>query len=264
MKNKILKSKYIIVSLVLSLVGICLLYISESYFKEIWKIIFSQIAVAILISVIIGIINEYVLKESLVDMILEKIKIKEDVNKTGLEELVSSIGEINYKYYFKSASKNIDIVHVYGRSWTNSNIDEIQDRVMKSNCKVRVILVDPESKFIEGLEGHFDYDSGRLKEEIKNVSLRWKEIYDKKNIRNKKATQGHIELYYHKGHPSNALYRIDDRIIVVHTKTTKGRTTRIPAMIFKDTKKNDCFYNIYLKEIDELVNQSTKVDFKNL
>ncbi len=264
MKNKIFKCNYIIVSLVLALFGIGVLYVSESYFTSIWKIIFSQIALAILISVIIGIINEYILKDSLVDMILEKIKIKEYVNKTGLEEMVSSIGEINYKYYFKNANKNIDIVHVYGRSWTNSNLDEINDRVIKSNCKVRVILVDPESKFIEGLEGHFDYNSGKLKEEIKNVSLRWKEIYDEKNKKNKKSTQGNIELYYHKGHPSNALYRIDNRIIVVHTKTTKGRTTRIPGMVFKDTSKSDCFYEIYLKEIEELVNQSTKINFDNL
>ena len=60
------------------------------------------------------------------------------------------------------------------------------------------------------------------------------------------------------------MYRIDDRVIVVQTKTTREKTTRMPAMIFKDTNKKECFYNIYLKEIEQLIKESREVEFNEL
>lgn len=267
MKDRIFKTNYIIVALVLALLGIALLWISESFFDGVLKSIFSQVALAILISVITGVINEYILKDSLVDMILEKIKIKDEVNKTGLEEIVPDITKINYNYYFRNAKKNIDIVHIYGRTWTTNHIDEITERVKRSNCKVRVILVDPESLFAPALESHFKYSDGKLKELINDVSKVWKSKYDKiekDRSRSRKSTQGSIQLYYHKGQPTNSIYRVDDRVIIVQTKTTQEKTTRMPAMIFKDTTKEDCFYNIYVKEIEELIKESKLVDFNQL
>lgn len=71
-------------------------------------------------------------------------------------------------------------------------------------------------------------------------------------------------MYYHKGQPTNSMYRIDDRIIVIQTKTTKEKTTRMPAMIFKNTFKNNCFFNIYVKELNQLIKESKKVDFINM
>ncbi len=163
MKNKNFKGKYIIGALILGLVGVLMLFLCELIGDGIIKNLVSEIGSAILISGILGIIDEYVLKEGLVELILEKINIRDEVNKTGLEEIVSGITEINYKYYFKNAKKNIDIIHIYGRTWTNNNIDEITDRILRTNCKVRVILVNPESKFVPGLEEHFQYESGKLK-----------------------------------------------------------------------------------------------------
>ncbi|MCQ2014666.1 hypothetical protein [Clostridium butyricum] len=264
MKNKNFKGKYIIGALILGLVGVLMLFLCELIGDGIIKNLVSEIGSAILISGILGIIDEYVLKEGLVELILEKINIRDEVNKTGLEEIVSGITEINYKYYFKNAKKNIDIIHIYGRTWTNNNIDEITDRILRTNCKVRVILVNPESKFVPGLEEHFQYESGKLKTLITDVSKVWKSKYDKKLLQKKRSTQGSIKLYYHNGQPTNSMYRIDDRIIIVQTKTTQEKTTRMPAIIFRDTNKEDCFYNIYLKEIEQLVKESKEIDFNNI
>ena len=194
------------------------------------------------------------------------MKIKEGMDLTGLEEIVPGIAEINYKYYFKNAHQNIDIVHIYARTWTNNNIDEIKERLLRSNCKVRVVLVDPESKFVPALENHFKYPDGQLKSMINEVSLLWRDLYNKnqKEKRSRKSTQGQLELYYHCGQPTNSMYRIDDRIVVVQTKSTEEKTTRMPALIFKHTNKKECFYNIYLKEIEQLIRESRRVDFNNI
>lgn len=263
-ENKNFKKNHIIVALVLALVGIILFVLSEFIKNLILKNVISEIASAILISGILGVIDAYLLKESLIELILDKIKVKEEVNRTGLEELVPGITEINYRYYFKNAKKNIDIVHIYGKTWTNNNIDQITDRVLRKNCKVRVILLNPDSKFVPALEEHFKYDKGELSKLIHSVSKMWKEKHEKKQSQGKKATQGCIKLYYHKGQPTNSMYRIDDRVIVVQTKTTQEKTTKMPATIFRDTNKADCFYNTYLKEIEQLIKESEEVDFNKL
>jgi hypothetical protein len=265
LKKENFKDKNIIAVLLLALTGAALLYLSEFIPTGAWKNIIGQISLAILISGILGIINEYMLKDSLVELILEKVKIKENVDKTGLEEIVPDITEINYKYYFKKARKNIDIVHIYGRTWTNNNIDEITERVMNSNCHVRVVLVDPESPFTPALEEHFQYENGQLKTLIADVSKVWKEKHAKKErSKTRKSNQGSIKLYYHKGQPVNSMYRIDDRVIVVQTNTTQEKTTRMPAIIFKDTNKSNCFFNIYKKEIEQLIEESRIVKFEDL
>ncbi|GAA0115717.1 hypothetical protein [Clostridium senegalense] len=263
-KNRNFKNSHIIVILILAISGIMLLLISEFITNNICKSLINEIGSAIVISGILGIIDEYVLKESLVELILNKMKIKEEVDRTGLEELLSGISEINYRYYFKDAKRNIDIVHIYGRTWTNNNIDEITERVLKSNCKVRVILVDPNSKFVPALEEHFKYEDGKLEKLINDVGDMWKSKHEKKKNQKKKKTLGKIELYYHKGQPTNSMYRIDDRVIVVQTKTTQEKTTRMPAMIFKDTNKEDCFFKIYVNEIEQLIRESKYIDFDSI
>ena len=261
MKNSKLKIKYIAVAWALLAGGVLFLGISNMITNVNFGSFINDIGSAILISGILGVIDQYILQDSLVGLILDKLKIKESVNNTGLEELLPGMQEVNYKYYFKDAKKNIDIVHIYGKTWTNNNIDEISDRVVKGNCKVRVVLVDPESLFVPALEEHFRYENGELSKLIKDVSKMWKMKYDKKQEQKKRATQGTIELYYHKGQPTNAMYRIDDRIIVVQTKTSQEKTTRMPAMIFKDTNKEDCIFNIYNREIEQIIRESKQVNF---
>lgn len=263
-KNKNFRSQHIIVALFLALLGVVLFILSEFIPNKIFNNVVSEIAGAVLISGILGIIDAYLLKESLIELILEKIKVKEEVNRTGLEELLPGITEINYKYYFKNANKNIDIVHIYGRTWTNNNIDEITERLLRTNCKIRVVLVDPSSPFVTALEEHFGYEKGQLVNLINSVSKMWKEKYIKKQSQGKRKTQSSIKLFYHRGQPTNSMYRIDNRVIVVQTKTTKEKTTKMPAMIFKDTNKEDCFYNSYIKEIEQLIKESIEVDFNNI
>lgn len=260
--------KNIIVVLFLAIVSLGLLFLSENMPQGIWQNIVNQISLAILISGILGLINEYMLKESLVELILNKVKIKSDVDSTGIELILARITEIDYKLYFKKAKKNIDIVHIYGRTWTNSHLDEIMDRVKSVNCKVRVILVDPNSLFVPALEKHYGYEDGQLKSLIEEVSDIWRKQYKKiedmsVNKKRKKQKIGKIELYYHNGQPTNSMYKIDDRIVVIQTKTTKEKTTRLPAMIFKNTKKDDCFFKIYDKEINQLIKESRLVDLSN-
>lgn len=45
--------------------------------------------------------NEFYLKEKLVDLILNKLKLKETIDKTGITEVFSDINDIDYRFYMK-------------------------------------------------------------------------------------------------------------------------------------------------------------------
>ncbi|AAK79873.1 membrane protein [Clostridium acetobutylicum EA 2018] len=262
--KKYFKNLHITYGLSLATVGIILFLLANVIKNSFFNGVINNIASAVLISGIFSLIDNYLLKDSLVSLILDKVHIKEQIDETGLESMMPGIADINYKYYIKEAQNNIDIVHIYGRTWTSTNIEEVTDRLLNSDCCVRVVLVHPDSLFVPALEEHFGYEKGELKNLINEVSCSWKKKYNKKLQQGKKATKSTFKLYYHKGQPTNAMYRIDDRIIVVQTKTTKEKTTRMPSMIFKDTGKEKCFYNIYLKEINQLIKEADPIELNSI
>lgn len=241
--------------------GFVFILLSQIATIEFWKASFSNIASAILVAGILTAIDEKLIKDNLVELILDKLNLKRGIDQTGIEEVFTDISEIDYKYYFKYAKRSIDIIHVYGRTWTSNNEDEIKDKLLNSNCNIRVIIASPESPFINGLAFYYGMTPDKLKYRIEEVTTTWKKIYAKKISRRK--TESTLELYYHKGQPSYSLYRFDDKIVTVHNKVANsGKTKKLPTIVCKNTRRQDDLYSSYLDEINELVLQSEKVNLE--
>jgi hypothetical protein len=243
--------------------GVIFLLISEKIGDGIWNGVTENIGTAFFFTGIFGLVQEFILKDKLVDVILSKLKLKEDIDRTGIESVFFGISDIDYGFFLKKAKKNIDIVHIYGRTWTNSNIDEIEDRLMNSNCRIRVVLLSPDSLFVPALAEHYNQSPETLKKTIEDVSLLWKKAYEKTEKRRKRR-QSSSELYYHTGMPANSLYRIDDRIIFVQNKMTKGKSKRLPSFIYRKSEKAESLYNDQLGEIEVLIQESEKVDWNQI
>ena len=220
-------------------------------------IITSNIGLALIVSGTYGAINEVLLKDKLVEIILSKINLKESIDKTGIESVHFGICEIDYRYYFRKAKKNIDIIHIYGRTWTNNNIEELTNKLSSSNCKIRVILLSPNSLFVPALAKYYNITEDELRARIDEVTRLWKEAFRRGT---NKRNQASLKLYYHDGQPSNSLYRIDERIVFVQSKLTKGKTQQLPSIICTDTDKQQDLYGIYVGEIEALVKESVEVD----
>lgn len=254
----------------LKILGICLLIIIGSIIlfgistiagmNKTLSLILSNLGGVLFISGIFTIIDKYVTQRDLVSLVTEKVDLKKEVDESGIIKLARELSDVEYKKYFLEAKNNIDIVHLYGKTWTSTYIEHIKDAIDRG-CNVRVILLNPESLFIKPLEEHFQYNENQLKGLIKEVSDMWnKHCYCKLGSKNK----GSISLYYHKGQPTNSLYRIDNKMVVVQTKTTHEKTTRMPAYVFERNNNEGNFFDIYLKEIDSLEKESEKIEFKNL
>lgn len=267
-KLKIFKQKNIIWGLFVGILGLICLTIQNDYVESIGSIF--------LISGVYSIVESYYLKKAMIDMVIEKVKLDKDIDESGLTEIGSNIGDIRYQEYFKNANANIDIVHVYARTWTNTNYDFIKETVFNKKCKLRVVLLNPDSLFVPALEKHYGYSEGELKKYIIELTQQWRSLalkvdekrmyFSDKTYRkaHKKSYNtkiyGSVELYYYNGQPTNSLYRIDDRIVTVSTKTSQGRSTHIPYMIYKKNNNPNSLYDVFEDEIDKIIKEALNIN----
>ena len=180
----------------------------------------------------------------MIDMVIEKVNLDNSIDETGLMEVGINIGNIHYQEFFFYSNSNIDILHVYARTWTNTNYEFIKDTVLNKKCRLRVILLNTESLFVPALEKHYGYSEGDLVKYINEVTQQWINLaelvaekrkyftdttYRKKNKKSYRTKEyGSVEIYYYNGQPTNSLYRVDDNMIMVSAKTSKDRSVHIP------------------------------------
>ena len=259
-------SKHVIVALIGVIIGIICMWLGDWLGNS----LVSNIGSVILVSGIYTIIDNMYLKKSLIELVIQKVSLDKEIDETGLIKVDSVLTEIKYKEYFENAKSNIDIVHNYARTWTTNYFDFIRDTVMNKECRLRVILLNPESPFVSALEGHYGYAEGHLVELIHEVTNKWKSLYcdveEKRKACSKRTSStyknkhcGSVELYYFNGQPTNSLYRIDEKIVVVNAKSSKEKSVYLPYTIFQDNGEKG-LYNIYLKEIETIIKEATKVE----
>lgn len=214
---------------------------------------------ALMITGTINLINQYLLRQALVDMILVKIGLKSDLERTGIERIVSKLSELNCDDYFQKAQKSIDIIHVYGLTWTNTHIHTIKEAIEEKNCKVQVYMYSRDAIFLPALALHVDTPLSQFHEKIDEVDNVWKKIYCDLPVTKRK----NLKLYYHEGRPSKSLYRIDNKIIMIPNTISKGRS-KIPAFIVKENQDPNCLYNLFNYEIKELHKTAVEVNLEQV
>ena len=259
--NKFL-SRHIIVALGCAIIGILCMWLGNQ--------LVSNIGSVLLVSGIYTIIDNMYLKKSLLELVIQKVSLDKEIDDTGLIKIDSVLTDIGYRELFEKAASNIDIIHNYARTWTTNNFDFIRNTVMNKECRLRVVLLNPESPFVPALEKHYGYAEGHLAELINEVTEKWKSLYcdveekrkvcsEKKSSTYKNKHYGSVELYYFNGQPTNSLYRIDNRIVVVNAKNSKEKSVFLPYTIFLNNGEKG-LYHVYLKEIETIIKEAEKVD----
>lgn len=260
-----LRDGFTISSLVLFITGLLFIFGSEYFLEDnqsniLWNGIRS-LGIAIIIASIFDVINNFYLKDKMVDLILEKMQIKETIHNTGISEIVSDLSDLDYRHYIRNSRESIDIYHVYGRTWTNNNSEAIKNKVLHSNCKIRVVLLSPDSKFVEPLAERFGVTKEELISNIDYVRKCWLELLELKKNASKK-NQSSLRIYYTNAFPVYSLYRFDNTVINILSKPSKGRTTTLPTFICEDSNKESDLYSMYLKEFEEIVKESIEIQYQ--
>lgn len=254
--QSLFKTKYAILATFMCGIGILLLYVAQQLdAQSSWRPFLSALSSTLIVSGALGLLNKYFLTNELVKLILEKIKLKNDIDRTGIESIYTDLSDIPYKTWMKK-SKHIDIVHVYGQTWTNNNQGFIKGALDNNTCKVRVVLLSINSNFISPLAEQYSMDEDMLRRKMEAVKSIWVQLFASlKTTRIKK----NLNVYYHTGTPCCSLYRFDDRIVVIQSKLTKGRTSNLPIFVCTKIEKSG-LYHMYLDEIESLIKEAQKLD----
>ena len=256
--------RHIVVALVCAIVGILCMWCGNP--------LISNVGSVLLVSGIYTIIDNMYLKKTLIELVIQKVSLDKEIDDTGLIKIDSTLTDINYKEQFENAKTNIDIVHNYARTWTTNNFDFIKQTVLNTECHLRVVLLNPKSPFVPALEKHYNYSEGHLVELINEVSDKWKSLYDEVEEKRQKCSKrsnssyknkkcGTVELYYFNGQPTNSLYRIDNKMIVVSCKSSKEKSVFLPYSIYQNNGEKG-LYKVYLEEIETIIKEAEKVEFK--
>lgn len=122
-------------NLIFMIVAIFIYLVTAKWNLGVFNSILNNIASVLVVSGIYNVLYEYILKTRLIESIDEKMNLKSKITKTGVLAIESDIKNINYTDFFKQVSKNIDIFHIYGRTWTNNNSDTLK-RILSANKKI--------------------------------------------------------------------------------------------------------------------------------
>lgn len=238
--------------------GLILLIISILMTEGFWKSILGELSSIVIVSVSVGIISNYILENNTIEWVLKKINLKKSIEYMGVEEIIDNVNDIRYKDYFLEAKKNIDIVHVYAKTWTATNLDYIKDRLKNTQCNVRVVLLDPESSCIDAYCQLFNQDRDTLINNIEYVENLWKTAKDELG----KNMKGNLRIYKCRDYQSSCLYRIDNRIVNIQHAFNGTRSTTAPILICENIGKSKGLYSHFEKSIEALVEDSIEIDLE--
>lgn len=253
--------KLIICSLIFFILGLICFYLGcssrldqidvDSDTITVWKSIFCSIGSVFIVSGVYNVIYEYGIRNSMFNVIRKELGIKDFIVSAGVDSIWLQLNDIPYKSLFHDVKAEVDIVHSYGNSWNDANYDYIKDVLQqKKGVIIRVILLSPKSKLINGLYELYRKETvNELLQSMKKSIKYWFELSDIA-----KDNGNTVKIYYHEQNPTHSLYRFDDKIVNVANLITKTRTSKLPTIICKKNEKyTDTLFSNYYSEIEELL-----------
>ena len=251
--RKTYRLKYIIVFL--SLVVICLALIvlvaillpANSFGRDVAMTIVSSIMVAS----ILASIYEYFLREDIMkmndassDRVIEKISVENFSRDIGLSGVYSNANSYDYSDFITN-SPSITIVLNDGRTWVSNHESDIEDRLKNIGLKTRVVLINPDSPFLESLALKIGTNKPSLSEKIKETT---------KTLISHCEDGTELMIYYHDFPTSFSLFMCEESARVV-TYPIARKADKVPLVVFKKGDAGTYFYSIE-RDIETLIKSS--------
>lgn len=250
---------FLILSIVCFYVG-CTNILGDFFKNEssisIGKNIATNVGSIFLVSGIYNVIYEYSIKNSMFNVIRKELGIKDFIVSSGVDSIWMQLDDIPYAKLFEETKLSIDILHSYGNSWNQSNIDYIKDLLRtKKNITIRVILLSPKSDLNNGLYRLYRKDS--IFELYNSMYKSVKEWIDLSDFA--KENGNVIKIFYHDQNPTHSIYRFDDKIVNIANSIPTIKTNKLPTIICKKNEKyQESLFNMYNDEIECVIKDHTE------
>lgn len=235
-------------SIVFAILGAILFVLAFNIEDGVWINILNSIGAVLIVSGIYNVIYEYILKSKLINLIIDKVKLKKSIDELGIDNIFLISDDVPYRDYIKETKESIVIVHAYGLKWTTNYIENITDLCLQRCLDIKVVLLSVKSDFCDSIDKHYNKENGNMVKSIEKATEYWRKLGDKVCGKSK------VKVFYYDGNPVHSLYMFDKKIVVVSNKISNTVSSKLPCVVC--IQKEDSIggiYRIYKEEIDDLL-----------
>lgn len=230
------------------IIAIALFIIAGVIENSIFINILNSTGSVLIVSGVYNVIYEYILKSKLISFVIQKVKLKSNIDKSGIVDIVLRSDDIPYRDLIKETVSEIIIVHAYGATWTRNHIEIIKEIGLQKKLNITIALLSTNSKFCDSIDVHYNKSTGHMINCIKRSTKYWEDMG------NKLKESSVVNVYYFNGNPVHSLYKFDNKIVVVSNKINNTLSLNLHSFICEQNKETkQGLYQIYEEEINELI-----------
>lgn len=158
-KKYILGIKWILASLIITFLGITILFIhTQISVREELEVFLREFGVALIIAGVVSFVYEYFLRVGLVELIMEKLCIAKSVTDAGIQSVYNpTMGPRTDFKFLDNATNKIKLLGIttdyYFRYGPGSPSYERIKFLLNNNCKIQILLLNPDPSQEEKTKG---------------------------------------------------------------------------------------------------------------
>ena len=188
-----------------------------------WFSILNQLGLAVLVSVAIGALWDFIGRRWLADELFEKMNLATDLQQWGLTKLTFEWSKLSWKEHF-SSGRTLDLFIGYGRTWRNTGGNELEDFLSDPRNRLRVCLPDPSEDWLMAAMGkRFDKDVQSLRAEIFEAAKHYSKLREEHDAS--------VQIFFRPGEPTHVAYIFERSAVVTLYRHRRGRSKQIPTFV---------------------------------
>ena len=228
-----------------------------------WSNFFQSLAQTIFVGAILGLVYETLLRHDIVNIfedgnrelisasktLSRQFNLSEQASSIGLIGVYPSEGAFDYSAVINEA-RELTFIFNDGRTWFSRHEADLSERLSKENRTTSVILVHPESKFLQSLSRKVDSEIETLKQKTKETEKMLKRCL---NSNHRLRITGHH-------FPSSYSAVITETIAIYIPYPMARKEDRIPCFIYTSAVDGSYYYNIK-RDVDALELRASELLF---
>lgn len=232
-------------------VGVVFLYLGgldDSFWRShaSLQVLLNNLGAALVISVGLGAVWEFVGKRAFALEVLERAKTSSDVVEAGLKRIGTDYRTVpNWAEMFRTV-RHLDIFAAYASTWRNNNLAELQRVAERSNGRIRVFLPDPsDNETIGMLARRFNQTPEDLRRRIKETTDGFFSM--------RRPHGAEIDVRYARGDRLFTFYVFDDMAVITLYRHRPERTGVVPTLV---VESGGTWYEFLQQEIESVLQRS--------
>lgn len=264
-------SKIAIIEIILILVLIVALgffgYATEVLkWKGYWiEHFFPAIITVLITSTGVGLLYEILIRRKNLKEAIDIAQYAQSLNSAGICKYETDFTKIDFQEFFNNA-REIDLLFVYGGTWTQHNAQYLLEVFKNGDSMVRICVANPNSNYLKCLEENWhEPESGKYS--IKDIKRRIVETLDtlknlhntaKSEVKEKAAT---LIIYQSNRDAPYSFYRADRKMIFVPKKRCKDKTFYKHCFIVQESETRNGLFEWVLGVFDKTIEDGGNCEY---